>query len=186
MGFSRQEYWHGLLFPSPVDHVLSELSIMPCPSWVALHGMAQFHWVSLSCVWSMWSDCLVFCGCGFQSVCPLMPSLSAYHLTWFSLTLNVGYLFMADTAKCSRCSLPWTWDISSQLCLCAIIAACTVEPPKTDGSWWRGLTQCGPLEKGIANHFSILALRTPWTIWKGKKIGHWKMNSPGCRCPICY
>ena len=36
-----------------------------------------------------------------------------------------------------------------------------------------------PLEKGMANHFSILALRTPWTVWKGKKIGHWKMNSPG-------
>ena len=32
---------------------------------------------------------------------------------------------------------------------------------KTGGSWWRGLTECGPLEKGIANHFSILALRTP-------------------------
>ena len=30
----------------------------------------------------------------------------------------------------------------------------------------------------MANHFSILALRTPWTVWKGKKIGHWKMNSP--------
>ena len=28
-------------------------------------------------------------------------------------------------------------------------------------SWWRGLTECGPLEKGMANHFSILALRTP-------------------------
>ena len=26
---------------------------------------------------------------------------------------------------------------------------------------WRGLTECGPLEKGMANHFSILALRTP-------------------------
>ena len=34
-------------------------------------------------------------------------------------------------------------------------------PPKTDGSWWRVLTKCGPLEKGMANHFSILALRTP-------------------------
>ena len=29
-----------------------------------------------------------------------------------------------------------------------------------------------PLEKGMANHFRILALRTPWTVWKGKKIGH--------------
>ena len=28
-------------------------------------------------------------------------------------------------------------------------------------SWWRDLTDCGPLEKGMANHFSILALRTP-------------------------
>ena len=28
-------------------------------------------------------------------------------------------------------------------------------------SWWRGLTECGPLEKGMANHFSILALRNP-------------------------
>ena len=28
-----------------------------------------------------------------------------------------------------------------------------------------GLTECGPLEKGMANHFSILALRTPWTVW---------------------
>ena len=53
-----------------------------------------------------------------------------------------------------------------------------VGPPKTDGSWWRVLTKRGPLEKGMANHFSILALRTPWTVWKGKKIGHWKMNSP--------
>ena len=25
------------------------------------------------------------------------------------------------------------------------------------------------LEKGMANHFSIFALRTPWTVWKGKK-----------------
>ena len=31
-------------------------------------------------------------------------------------------------------------------------------PLKMAGSWWRGLTECGPLEKGMANHFSILAL----------------------------
>ena len=41
MGFSRQEYWSGLPFPSPVDHVLSELSTMTHPSWVALHSMAH-------------------------------------------------------------------------------------------------------------------------------------------------
>ena len=48
-----------------------------------------------------------------------------------------------------------------------------------DGSWWRGLTEYGLLEKGLSNHFSILALNpmhsmkkslspvqlfaTPWT-----------------------
>ena len=41
MGFSRQEYWSGLLFPSPVDHVWSELSTMTHPSWVYLHGTAH-------------------------------------------------------------------------------------------------------------------------------------------------
>ena len=41
MGFSRQEYWSGLPFPSPVDHVLTELSTMTRLSWVALHGMAH-------------------------------------------------------------------------------------------------------------------------------------------------
>ena len=71
MGFSRQDYWSGLPFPSPVDHVLSELSTVTCPSWVALHGMAH-SFTELDRLWSMWSDWLVFCDCGFQSVCPLV------------------------------------------------------------------------------------------------------------------
>ena len=41
MRFSWQEYWSGLPFPSPGDHVLSELFTMTYPSWVALHGMAH-------------------------------------------------------------------------------------------------------------------------------------------------
>ena len=41
MGYSRQEYWSGLPFPSPVDHILFVFSTMTCPSWVALHGMAH-------------------------------------------------------------------------------------------------------------------------------------------------
>ena len=40
MGFSRQEYWSGFPFPSPVDHILLELATMTHLSWVALHGMA--------------------------------------------------------------------------------------------------------------------------------------------------
>ena len=41
MGFSRKQYWSGLPFPCPMDHILSELSTMTCLSWVALHGMAH-------------------------------------------------------------------------------------------------------------------------------------------------
>ena len=41
MGFSKQEYWSDLPFPSPVDHILSELSIMTYPFWVAPHSMTH-------------------------------------------------------------------------------------------------------------------------------------------------
>ena len=72
------------------------------------------------------------------------------------------------------------WSHGPQPCLTQWnYEPCCVGPPKTDGSWWRVLTKRGPLEKGMAKHFSILPLRTPWTVWKGKKIGHWKVSSPG-------
>ena len=41
MVFSRQKYQKGWPFPPPVDHILSELSSMTCPSWVALQGLAH-------------------------------------------------------------------------------------------------------------------------------------------------
>ena len=69
MGFSRQEYWSGLPIPSPVDHILSELSTMTRLSWVALHGMAHsfiefykavIHVISLiSFLWLWFSFCLL-------------------------------------------------------------------------------------------------------------------------------
>ena len=42
MGFSRQEYSSGLPFPSPVDHILSDLSTMTRPSWVASGAWLSF------------------------------------------------------------------------------------------------------------------------------------------------
>ena len=71
VGFSRQEYWSGLSFPSPVDHILSELSTMTRLSWVAQQGIPHSS-IELDKAVAMWSDWLVFCYCGFQSVCPLM------------------------------------------------------------------------------------------------------------------
>ena len=43
MGFWRQECWSSLPSPSPVDHILSELSTKTHPSCVALHGMPTGH-----------------------------------------------------------------------------------------------------------------------------------------------
>ena len=69
-GFSRQEYWSALSFPSPVDHILSELSTMTHTSWVALQGMGH-SFIELDKA-AIWSDWLVFCDCSFQSVCSLI------------------------------------------------------------------------------------------------------------------
>ena len=93
VGFSRQEYWSGLPFPSPVDHICQT-----SPPWPTHLGWPHTAWLSFTeldkavvcvirlacCLW-LW----------FQSVCPLMPSLSAY--------LLLGFLF------------PWTWGSSFQL-----------------------------------------------------------------------
>ena len=109
MGLSRQKYWSGLPFPSPVDCQTS-------PPWPVHLGWPHMAWSNfteldkpvicvirlVSCLW-LW----------FQSLCPLMPSFSAYCLTWVSLTLDMGYLFTAAPAKPSHCSLPWTWGTTS-------------------------------------------------------------------------
>ena len=67
MGFSRQKYWSGLSSSSLVD-ILSELSNMTHPSWVALQGMAHIfteldkaaiHEISLvSFMWLWFLFCL--------------------------------------------------------------------------------------------------------------------------------
>ena len=49
MGFSRQECWSDLPLLSQADHILSELFTMTRPSWVAVRGMAEFHWVRQDC-----------------------------------------------------------------------------------------------------------------------------------------
>ena len=51
------------------------------------------------------------------------------------------------------------------------------------GSWWRVLTKHGPLEGEGAMHPNILSMRTPWTVWNGKMISHWKISPPGWKVP---
>ena len=54
-----------------MDYVLSELSTMTHPSWVALHGMAH-SFIELDKAVVHVIRLVSFCDCGFQSVCPLM------------------------------------------------------------------------------------------------------------------
>ena len=75
------------------------------PPWPICLGWPHMAWLNFieldkavvhvirlaSCLW-LW----------FQSVCPLMPSVSAYHPTWVSLTLDAGYLFTAASRVLSN------------------------------------------------------------------------------------
>ena len=67
LGFSRQEYWSCLPFPSPVDRILSEISNMICLSWIALQGMA-FHFTELDMTVVLVIRFVPFCYCDFHSV----------------------------------------------------------------------------------------------------------------------
>ena len=72
-------------------------------------------------------------------------------------------------------ALSWQRDLHNSVKLWAMPCRAThdgwviVESP--DKLWLSG--------GGMANHSRILASRTLWTVWKGKKIWHWKVNSPG-------
>ena len=93
-GFSRQEYWSGLPFPSPVDHILSDLSIMTRPSWVAPRAWLSFTELDKAVV-LVWLDWLVFCDYGF--------SVSSLWCRLATPTILLGFLLL------------WTWGISSWL-----------------------------------------------------------------------
>ena len=110
---------------------------------------------------------------------PLLNSISLLFHSYISPHPQWMFLFPTFFSFLWTEKLP-NWSHGPQPCLTQwSYEPCHVEPPKINRSWWRGLTECGPLEKGVENHVSMLALRTPWRVWKGKKIWHWKMNSPG-------
>ena len=71
--------------------------------------------------------------------------------------------------------ITWTTTLSNSMKLWAMPCRATqdeqVMVESSDKTWSTG--------EGMANHLNILYLRTPWTVWKSKKIGYWKMNSLG-------
>ena len=154
MKFSMQEYSSGLPFPSLEDlpntvnneHLLHHRWILYNWATKETHMyyiydtnsrlyLAKLYQYELDkTVFLVWLDWLVFLWLWFQCVCPLMPSCNTYHLTWVSLTLDVGYLFTATSAKRSCCSLPWTrWGISQSS---PSQASAIHEPWTSRGSSW--------------------------------------------------
>ena len=108
-------------------------------------------------------------------VAPTSPPVHLRNTTLISLGSNLGGMVEAAGVGWTRIRDDWR-----KLHLCLLQA-------ESQKAWWRILTKHGSLERGMANHFSILALRTPWTVWKGKKLWHWKMKPPHVsRWPICY
>ena len=127
MGFSRQEYWSGLPFPSPVDHILSDLSAMTRLSWIALQAWLSFIELDKAVV-LVWLDWLDFCEYGF--------SVSALWCPLVTPTILLGFL------------LSWSWGISSRLLQQSTAAAphlgWRVSPPTTLPDFRREMAPLGP------------------------------------------
>ena len=96
MGFLRQEYWSGFPFPSPVNHILSDLSTMTCPSWVTPQGIAWFHCVRQGCGPSV-IRLTSFLWLWFQCVCSLMPSCN-------NLPSYLGFSYLGRGVSLHGCS----------------------------------------------------------------------------------
>ena len=160
----------GLLHPEPLlpQQSTADLYLLRGHPNTVLSQSLWSIWVLVRTryVWALWAS---LAGMGFDSKHNFTPP-----------TILLGLL------------CPWTWGISSQLLqyhtttapvlvlsnsmkLWAMPCRATqdrwVMVESSDKMWSTG--------EGNGKPFSILALRTPWTVWKGKKIWHWKINSPG-------
>ena len=115
--------WFAIPFssgPYPVRPLHHDPTILGGPT---RHGLVSVSWTSCCPVIRLAS----FLWLQFYCVCPLMPSHNTYHLTWVSLTSDVGYLSRllqqsaaaapylggGESSYC-RPSWPWTWSSSSQ------------------------------------------------------------------------
>ena len=106
------------------------------PPWPTLLGWPHTAWLSfieldkaVVCVIRLTSFLWIWFVC-----LPSDASRNTYHLTWVSLTLDVGCLFTAAPAKRSHCSLPWTRGISSQLPLLTL-NVCNIVFTIFNGEW---------------------------------------------------
>ena len=99
-----------------------------------------------------------------QNAGVLTPTQSFLSYMWRPWTLMVMALFLL---------------LLLLLLVASLVAQKVKNPPAMQQTWVRSLGQEDPLEKGMAVHSSILALRIPWTEARGglqsmgsQRIGH--------------
>ena len=157
------------------------------PTWPIRLGWPRMAWLSFieldkavvhvirldSCLW-LW----------FQSVCPLMPSLSSYHLTLLATYLGRG------VAPPGCCPCPRTLGSSSWLCLCAITAAhaCALSQPPTHEND-RMIYVCFQGKPFNIMAIQVYALTSNWRSWSWMVL--WRPIRPSRtntqkRCPFHY
>ena len=85
---------------------------------------------------------------------------SLYFFTLFIQESLISPCFHGSQPYCGKgaCIIQWRHE------------SCHAGLPKMDESQSRVLTKCGPLVKEMATHSCFLAMRTPWTLWKGKNM----------------
>ena len=138
MWISRQEYWSGLPFPFPVDHILSDLSTMTRPTWRPHRSVLSFIELDKAVV-LMWLDLLDICDSGL--------SVSAFWCRLATPTVLCGF------------PLPWTWGISSQL-----LQQSAATSPYLGGGISRHCHHSWPWTwRSSSSPFYAHAATTPWT-----------------------
>ena len=132
----------------------------------------------------MWLEWLVFCDCGFSlpalwflSQC--LPSYWSFSYLDCEVSLHT---VVSAPAKCSRCSLPWTWGISSRLplltldmgyLLSATRRSSTAQPLLTQYVWLNVCLQHLPVTK-----VQILNILKVWVFVKPIKVFCMVRNHP--------
>ena len=102
---------------------------------------------------------------------------------------SIGVSTSASEARQTETIITDNWPIWSQdhsLVKLNETKPCGVGPPKMDGIWWRGLTECGPLEKGIQTTSVFLPCEPREQYEKAKRWDTERWTPQVSRCPICY